>query len=227
MGSNMAISSHSIRRLAKKALNYHPWNSDEDQLRLIPDARVIFDVGANVGQTAKTYRRLFPSAQIWSFEPFPATFASLCRSAPGGSFHPTQIALSDQVTTTTLNLGRFSTTHSLLEGGNTGETIDVATDTVDNFCRSHNIPAIDILKIDVEGAESRVLAGAADMFSQGKVRAVFIEVYFQPAYEGMAMMWDLHAQLNAAGFVLHGLYSLSTTSNERLSFANALYTRGA
>lgn len=39
--------------------------------------RVIFDVGANVGQTAKQFSRFFPVASIHSFEPVAGTFDAL------------------------------------------------------------------------------------------------------------------------------------------------------
>jgi len=213
-----------LRTLAKKALGYHSWNSDDDQKRLIPGAKVIFDVGANVGQTAKTYRQLFPSAQIWSFEPFPASYESLCRSLSDQEFHPIPLALSDQVASTTLNIGAASITNSLLRREtDSGKTILIQTDTVDHFCSEHGIPSIDILKVDVEGAENRVFKGAQKMFSQGAIRSVFVEVYFDPVYEGMPLMWDLHAQLSEFGFRLYGLYSLYAGKNGLLSFGNALY----
>jgi hypothetical protein len=69
------------------------------------------------------------------------------------------------------------------------------------------------LKVDVEGAENRVFNGAQEMFSRGAVRSVFVEVYFDPVYEGMPLMWDLHAQLIEVGFRLHGLYSLYAGGN--------------
>src|ERR1700730_13871405 len=124
-----------LRTLAKKALGYQSWNSDDDQKRLIPNAKIIFDVGANIGQTAKTYRQLFPAAQIWSFEPFPASYESLCRSLSDQRFHPIALALSDQITNATLNIGAASITNSLLRREtDTGKTIEIQTDTVDHFC---------------------------------------------------------------------------------------------
>jgi FkbM family methyltransferase len=215
-----------FRTMIKRALGYRSWNSDDDQQRLIPDAKVIFDVGANVGQTAKTYRRLFPTADIWSFEPFPASYESLCRSLSDQRFHPVPLALSDEITSTTLNIGAASITNSLLRREtDTGKTIQIQTDTVDRFCSEHGISHIDILKVDVEGAENRVFRGAQGMFSRGAVRSVFVEVYFDPVYEGMPLMWDLHAQLGEVGFRLHGLYSLYAGGNGLLSFGNALYVQ--
>ena len=48
----------SLRKLAKKALGITSWNSDEHQSRLITDPKTIFDVGANVGQSAKDVAKI-------------------------------------------------------------------------------------------------------------------------------------------------------------------------
>jgi FkbM family methyltransferase len=223
MSENMTIS---IRSLAKKALKIDSWNSDDDQARLVAGAQVVFDVGANVGQSAKTYRRLYPHADIWSFEPFPTTYEHLCRSLDDQRFHPVPLALSDQVSKAELNIGAVSITNSLLRREtDTGEAIEIQTDTLDHFCSEHGISNIDILKVDVEGAEDRVFRGAKDMLSRRAIRSVFVEVYFRPVYDGMPMFWDLNAQLSNFGFGLRGLYSLSSSHDGLLSFGNALYLR--
>ena len=215
-----------LRAIAKKVVGLQSLNSDDDQRSTIPDAKTIFDVGANVGQTATTYRKLFPSADIWSFEPFPSTYEVLCHSLSDSRFHPVPVALSDQTGDATLNIGAASITNSLLRrDSSTGKTIRIRTDTVDRFCAENGLEGIDILKVDVEGAESRVFNGAWEMFSRGAIRSVFVEVYFDPVYQGMPLMWDLHAQLTGFDFYLHGLYSLFRGSNGRLSFGNALYLR--
>lgn len=221
ISENMTIS---IRSLAKKALRIDSWNSDEDQARLVSDAKIVFDVGANVGQSAKTYRRLYPSAEIWSFEPFPVTYQQLRSSLADEKFHPTALALSDQVSKAELNIGEVSITNSLLRReSDTGKAVEVQTDTIDHFCRERDISGIDILKVDVEGAEDRVFRGAREMFSGRHIRSVFVEVYFRPVYEGMSTFWDLNAQLNNFGFGLCGLYSLNSAHDGLLSFGNALY----
>src|SRR5215469_1920384 len=151
----------SLRTVAKKALGYQSWNSDDDQQVAVPDAKVIFDVGANVGQSARTYRKLFPTSQIWSFEPLPSTYESLCASLSDTGFHPVPVALSDRIGMTTLNIGSQSITNSILKReSHTGQSVQVPTDTIDHFCCEHGIDAIDILKVDVEGAEGYVFKGA-------------------------------------------------------------------
>jgi FkbM family methyltransferase len=215
-----------FRRLAKKALGIDSWNSDDHQKRAITDAKTIFDVGANIGQSAQTYRRLYPQAEIWSFEPFPSTYKDLCRSVSDPKFHPVELALSDRIATTELNIGAESITNSFLRRqSDSGETVEVQTDTIDHFCRERGISTIDILKVDVEGAEERVFKGAREMFSRGAVKSVFVEVYFRPVYERMPLFWDLDTQLKRFGFGLCGLYSLSSSRDGFLNFGNALYMR--
>ncbi|HEX3967766.1 MAG TPA: FkbM family methyltransferase [Edaphobacter sp.] len=218
----------SFRTLTKRALGIDSWNSDDHQKRAIADAKTIFDVGANVGQSAQTYRRLYPQAEIWSFEPFPSTYKDLCRSVSDPRFHPVELAISDRIAKTELNIGAESIANSFLRRqSDSGNTIEVQTDTIDHFCWERGISNIDILKVDVEGAEERVFKGAREMFSRGAIQSVFVEVYFRPVYERMPLFWDLDAQLKRAGFGLCGLYSLSPSRDGFLSFGNALYLRYA
>src|SRR3981081_933399 len=103
----------SIRSLAKKALKIDSWNSDDDQARLVADAQVVFDVGANVGQSAKTYRRLSPQAARRSFEPSPRPSHHLGRSLADATSTPTALPLSDQISKAELNIGAVRMTNSL------------------------------------------------------------------------------------------------------------------
>lgn len=54
-----------------------------------------------------------------------------------------------------------------------GQTVDVIT--LDEFCATHEIEAIDLLKVDVEGAELEVLRGAEQLIAGGKIRMIQLE----------------------------------------------------
>ena len=200
------------------------WNSEQDQKSLVAEAKVIFDVGAHLGQSSEVYLRLYPRAQIWAFEPTPATFALLqSRFAKRSRVHPMNLALSDKQGEEPFHLAAGSQVNSMLASNRKVETINVKTDTVDLFCAGHSIQTIDILKVDVEGMEARLFEGASGMFRRKAVRLVLTEVYFRAVYEGMRLFWDLHRQLEGYGFRLFGLYSLARSADRSLEFGNALY----
>lgn len=212
MNANLSLA---LRATAKRVLRVKSWNSDEDHKRLVPAPRVIFDIGANVGQTVDRYRRLYPSAGIYCFEPVPSTFAELKRhTARDPLTRCFQIAFCDQVSTATMNIQRtHSGGNSLLqpvEAGRTTSRIQVPTATIDAFCEKEGIFGVDILKVDAEGAEQSIFRGAARMFSRRAIRFVFMEVCFRPQYVGMALFQDLDADLKRAGFRLYRLYACIT-----------------
>lgn len=45
--------------------------------------RTVFDVGANIGQSALKYSEVFPAAEIYSFEPVKGTYSKLFLNTKG------------------------------------------------------------------------------------------------------------------------------------------------
>jgi FkbM family methyltransferase len=142
----------------------------------------LFDVGANTGQTALELLARYPSAQIFSFEPHPTTFAQL-RSTIGP--HPnvtaTNSAVGATVGTLPMTTYDLSTINTLRPGFHASgrfqatSSIHVPVTTLDLFCATHAITNIDLLKIDTEGFDLMVLHGARDLLSHGKVTFVYVE----------------------------------------------------
>jgi FkbM family methyltransferase len=79
-------------------------------------------------------------------------------------------------------------------------TVTVQTVTLDALYRDQGLARVDLLKIDVQGAEDRVLEGAQEALA--RTRLVWIETSFKPLYEGSALFGDVYARLSAAGFEL-------------------------
>ena len=195
---------------------------------------VIFDVGAYVGDITAMYKQMFPQSIIYCFEPFPDSFQklnSLCRDA---SIIAHQIAFSDKKGTTTFNTNVDLSCNSLLtptEGEfkcysaksiKDGE-IQVKTNTLDNFCADVGISDIDILKLDVEGAEVKVLEGASRMLSKQAVKLIYSEVMFIPHYTGGCLFHELTALLNKYGYSLLNLYHLRSAKDGQLRWGNAIF----
>jgi FkbM family methyltransferase len=181
----------------------------------------IFDVGAYVGAIAKTYRRLYPNAVIHCFEPFPDSFASLeenMRSDTNATYLH-KIAISDKHQIVGLHCNMSSTTNSILAThdqaakfwGNclleTVEHIEVECTTIDQFCTNHMISMIDILKLDIQGAEFRALKGAEKMLSKQAVGLIYTEIIMAPTYDGQYRIHDYLNFLNSLGYNLFGIYN--------------------
>lgn len=75
--------------------------------------------------------------------------------------------------------------------------------SIDDYCATHGVEAIDLLKVDVEGAEIDVLRGASRMLSEGRVRCVLFEVS-EVMLEGMGVSGaDVFSLLRRHGYALH------------------------
>jgi FkbM family methyltransferase len=180
---------------------------------------VVFDVGANVGQTARTFRSLFPAATIHSFEPFPESYDVLCSSLRGDArAQAHKMALSDTTGSSQFNVNRNRATNSLLQSdpdatrirGNNLQTenqIEVSTQTVDDFCQQQKIPRIDILKLDVQGGEYAVLQGARRMLSDQTIDLIYMEMIMAPAYIGQRSFLEYLTFLDSYRYRLFGLYN--------------------
>jgi FkbM family methyltransferase len=180
---------------------------------------VILDVGANVGQSARNFRSLFPGATIHSFEPFPESYETLCSSLRGDARSQAhKMALSDSSGSAPFNVNRNRATNSLLHSdpqatrfrGNNLQTeiqINVSTQTVDAFCQEQNIPRIEILKLDVQGGEYAVLQGARSMLSDQRIDLIYMELITGPAYIGQRGFHEYLTLLDSYKYRLFGIYN--------------------
>jgi FkbM family methyltransferase len=82
-------------------------------------------------------------------------------------------------------------------------TEEVEVTTLDHFCQSEGIDAIDFLQIDVQGADLDVLIGGEEILKT--VMGVQIEVEFAPIYEGQPLFGDIDSFMRQHGFILYGL----------------------
>ena len=147
--------------------------------------RTFFDVGANEGQTALDALKAFPAARIVSFEPHPAAFARLSGRA-SVRLEPVQLALDSKPGTAafyeygtgpggTLMNSLVPNARFAVENAAPYREIQVQADTLDAFCVARGVETVDVLKIDVEGCELRVLEGAERMLSGRRITFIYVE----------------------------------------------------
>ena len=126
-------------------------NIDLKRLKL-KDSQIVFDVGANIGQTALVYSELFKYADIYSFEPVKLTFEELTKNTKRlnkvKSFH-FGFGQKNEKVDIILNPNPICTANSLnsaiMNTDGVKETLTIKT--IDHFCSSKKINEIDFLKI--------------------------------------------------------------------------------
>jgi FkbM family methyltransferase len=149
----------------------------------------VFDVGANIGELSLLFSRFIgTSGQVHAFEANRVTFEKLtaiCKIANYPQILLNNLAVADQTKIVKLNVysEEYSSWSSLANRPLENYGIDIKpiyteeiqATTLDNYCDKNKIDFIDLLKIDVEGAEYQVMLGAQSLFEKKKVRCCVFE----------------------------------------------------
>jgi len=177
----------------------------------------VVDAGAHHGQTAVEYLINFPGSRVIALEPEPANFAIAQETlAPFGSrVELLPFALADADGSVSLRRTSHDGAHSLLEVGDmryydapveTLAPVEVRAISLDSLCAGHRLDRLDILKMDIQGAELLALSGAADLLARQAIGLIALEVLFQPLYRDQPTFWDIADHLRARGYALQGLH---------------------
>lgn len=200
--------------------NYHSLNPH--------DEIVIFDVGGNIGQSVRGYRRNFPNSVIYTFEPFTILRHELTKNtAHLNRVIITQCAMGEvpgtlQVTPPIDTTRQDATIHCKPIQDAPVETITV--DTVDNFCEKNGVSHIHILKSDTEGYDYEVLLGAKNMLTNHCVDYILFEFSLNPNDQQHTYLFQVRDYLTPLGYELVSFYSLvHRPNNGELFFGNALF----
>ncbi len=178
--------------------------------------KTIFDVGANQGDYAAQCLELFPDARVYCFEPTPAVLNILNgRYANNPRVKIVSGAVTDADAPVTFNLRGDSVWNSMLASGNSGiapgvtQAIEVKGMRLDSFATSESVEQVDLLKLDIQGAEMKALAGAERLLRDGRISVVQMEMNFQNLYAGQADLQSVSKLMFGHGYWLQGVYSPS------------------
>jgi FkbM family methyltransferase len=205
----------------------------QSQKILMPNAKIIFDVGMHHGKTTQEYLEAFPDAHIYAFEAEHQNFLQGQKMLDSYQSRLTLIesAVSNIFGKVCLNINTHDGTHSILSIGKlqywaglvtTKKSEDVSSTTLDNYCDLNNIAHIDILKMDIQGAELEALKGANKLLSKNKIKMIVAEVEFRELYKNQPLYEDVAIYLRAYGYSLFGLYDFQYISGT-LSWADAIF----
>ena len=162
-----------------------------------PDPYII-DGGANIGLGVYYFKRLYPASHVIAFEPDPAIFSVLQGNV--SRLGLTNVELRNQAL-----WKEGATVHFHRLGADAGRLVPESTEIADVIevpavpMRSFLDRPIDFLKLDIEGAETPVLASCADLLHN--VERLFVEYHsFQDRRQDLHILVDVLAQ---AGFRVH------------------------
>ena len=149
---------------------------------LLGPGSVFVDVGANIGlHTMAAARAMHGIGTIVSFEPFERTAMHLGRAVAINGHEAivrvVQAAASDAPGQRKLYLGPTSGHHSLhkfQDDASHGRSVMIEVTTLD--ASLDDVGAVDLLKIDVEGAELEVLAGARAVIARSPAIQIIAEL---------------------------------------------------
>ncbi|MFM2296153.1 MAG: hypothetical protein RLZZ350_2566 [Verrucomicrobiota bacterium] len=168
----------------------------------------VFDVGANVGKMARSYRKLFPAAQIYSFEPVPATYEKLAAYAAtqNGAVKTFNVAVGSAPGQTTMwwnreHSGGSSLARSTFNEG-AGEKISIAVETLDRLAATLELRGEILVKIDTEGYDLEVIRGGKELLGQATV--VIVEVLFADDLGAPPHLGQFTQELGELGFMFRG-----------------------
>lgn len=230
--------SHLARLLFWKGVSGFEPNVSKVFVHLVPHCGVVVDVGANIGYYSILSADLNPKSTVLAFEPMPSAFRVLCANLERNgvsAVQPHQIALAASPGRGVLHVPvkpKFAAERETLTGmaslsdsvaAKRGVLVDVevAVDTLDRFLREH-LPdtPVDLIKIDTEGTEDRVLLGAAETMERSRpivICEVLPEVIEPALEEFFKRLGYLFFRAERAGLVPVGdLKRIASTPDEHV-----------
>jgi len=189
---------------------------------------VIFDVGANIGQSALKYVHQFPDAEIHAFEPVSATYQQLVAATRSFSkIHTYHLGMGSTPGEIEINVHPDSCQSSILLKRPEDRSETTKLETISEFAERHNINAIDYLKIDTESYEIEVLTGAIPLLREQKIHFIQCECEPLKTSDRFVAFADLCEFLTPFGYRLFGVYEQQPDwERNELLYWNAVFVCG-
>lgn len=183
---------------------YFEYGTEQLFKRLMQPGMVFVDVGANVG--IYTLHALRIGCEAYAFEPTPDTFRILKENTlingheGSDAVHLYNMAASNQTEERTFTkIPRISGHNSFFPEEEGGDTFQVSCVALDEQL---HLPKIDVIKIDVEGAEALVVEGMQRIMRENRDLILFMEFSPEHLRRADADPEELLARMEALDFVI-------------------------
>ena len=197
--------------------------------------RRVIDAGAHRGAFTDAFLRLHRPERVVLVEAIPELALKLREKySDDARISVLAAALSDRNGEARFEINRSEASSSLLPVDprnskwfgrdlTVASSISVPTMTLPELMTRENLENVDLLKLDLQGAERLVLTGGADALD--RVRVIYAEVFFEPLYAGAWLFWEMNEFLSGRGFKLCGLSNIVHAADGDLVQANATFRR--
>lgn len=195
----------------------------------------ILDIGANTGQAALVFRKAFPDAQIYSFEPLPDCYQELQLNMKQFSkIKLFNLALGEQKDTVHFERNAYSPSSSMLAMTakhrdnfpytKESKTVTVEMERLDDLTSQIKLTDNILIKLDVQGFERQVIGGGNQVFSQAKI--LIVETSFDTLYEKQPLFDDIYLLLKKLNFRYEGSFEqLISPVDQRILQQDAIFIR--
>lgn len=196
----------------------------------------ICDIGAHHGDISLKLSTLFPESKIYSFEPYSQSYEALKKKVEiNSNIVPVNCALSSSNGEMNLYINTQDSTNSLSPTGEMGkkyqswQTETLSTEivrvlTLNSWAKQNSIKEIELLKLDVQGFELKVLQGAED-YLKSTVRLIYTEIEFVKIYKENCLYFELEGYLRQFSFELFQLYNLTSGDDRQLVTGDAIFIK--
>jgi FkbM family methyltransferase len=199
--------------------------------------KTVIDVGANTGQFARAIHEVLPEASICSFEPLRDCFVELQRTMSGvRNFQAFNTALAEREGEAEFYRSAWSPSSSLLPmhqlhkqnfpftARESRETVKVRR--LDDFAKELRFEHEILVKLDVQGAEDKVIEGGTKLLGHAKV--LIVETSMASLYEGQPLFADIFKLLATLGFKYKGALSQAFSHIDgSVLYADSVFVREA
>ena len=174
------------------------------------DGMTFLDVGANLGYyTALATRAVGPNGRVLAVEPDPDSFGYLEQTIAAnavGNVEAFPVAASDAPATLPLYISTDNRgDNRLYASGEDRPQVEVAARPLDALLRENKIETVDLIKIDVQGYEPKVIAGLRETIIASPNLTLLTEFWPQGITEAGGDAYEFLQTLRELGLTLHEL----------------------